>query len=339
MWSPSPTVPASGPGGFAGPVRKLGFFERLSVGWKLTKVSLSILRKEKGLIVLPFLSLLTTGITWLVFFLGLFLFLPNPTNPFGSVVFYVGLAVVYFITFFVSIYFNAAVMGAAMIRLNGGDPTISDGLRVANTNLRRIAGWALLSATVGLVLRAVRLDRPHHCRRGGHRVEHRHIPGRPRPDLREARTVGRGEAERDPASPDVGRSCRRLPQPRRDLRPARVARPLVAPRRRGPRRPDVIPRRTRDRRHLLAHPRVARRRGPEHPGNRPLSVRDHRQVGIWIPRTPPRGPSHESTLNKVNATDKSLSASWPSIRFLRSADPWHEPYGAARSRSASSTSR
>lgn len=155
MWSPSPTVPASRPGGFAGPVRKLRFFERLSVGWQLTKVSLSILRKEKGLILLPFLSFLVTGITWLVFFLGLFLFLPNPTNPFGNVLFYVGLGVVYFVTFFVSIYFNAAVMGAAMIRLNGGDPTISDGLRVANQNLRRIAGWALLSATVGLVLRAI----------------------------------------------------------------------------------------------------------------------------------------------------------------------------------------
>jgi hypothetical protein len=35
MWSPSPTVPASRPGGFAGTVRKLGFFERLSVGWQL----------------------------------------------------------------------------------------------------------------------------------------------------------------------------------------------------------------------------------------------------------------------------------------------------------------
>jgi hypothetical protein len=30
-----PTVTASRPGGFAGPVRKLGFFERLSVGWQL----------------------------------------------------------------------------------------------------------------------------------------------------------------------------------------------------------------------------------------------------------------------------------------------------------------
>src|SRR5256886_3058072 len=46
-------------------------------------------------------------------------------------------------------------MGAAMIRLNGGDPTISDGLKVARQNIRRIAGWALVTATVGLILRAI----------------------------------------------------------------------------------------------------------------------------------------------------------------------------------------
>ena len=156
MWSPPPTVPSStGLGSFPAPVRRLGFFERLRIGWQLTKVSLSILRREKGLIVLPFLSLLTTGVAWILFFIGIFFFAPTPTNPFGSVFFYAGLAVVYFVTFFVSIYFNAAVMGTAMIRLNGGDPTISDGLKVANQNLKRIAGWALVSATVGLVLRAI----------------------------------------------------------------------------------------------------------------------------------------------------------------------------------------
>src|SRR5947209_16810270 len=156
MWSPPPTVPSSsGPGPFALPSRKLGFFERLRIGWQLTKVSLGILRKEKGLIVLPFLSLLLTGAAWFVFLITIFFFTATPTNPFGYWLFYVGLAIVYYVTFFVSIYFNAAVMGAAMIRLNGGDPTISDGLKVANENLRRIAGWALLSATVGLILRAI----------------------------------------------------------------------------------------------------------------------------------------------------------------------------------------
>src|SRR5207244_13657834 len=82
-------------------------------------------------------------------------FLTAPSDVFGFWLFYVGLAIVYFVTFFVSIYFNAAVMGAAMIRLNGGDPTISDGLKVARENIKRIAGWALVTATIGLILRAI----------------------------------------------------------------------------------------------------------------------------------------------------------------------------------------
>src|SRR6266566_4149817 len=127
MWSPTPTV-APGPSYPA--ARKPGFFQRLSIGWKLTKVSLGVLRKEKGLVLLPFVSLLITVAVWAIFFVSMF-FVVAPTDPVGSWLFYLGLAVVYSVTFFVSIYFNAAVMGAAMIRLNGGDPTISDGLKVA----------------------------------------------------------------------------------------------------------------------------------------------------------------------------------------------------------------
>src|SRR6059036_1247578 len=155
MWSPTPTVP--GPitlGGLSPSRRKLGFFERLRIGWRLTKVSLGVLRKEKGLVLLPFLSFLITVAGWAILFITV-LFLARPSEMLGAWFFYVGLAVVYFVTFFVSIYFNAAVMGAAMIRLNGGDPTIADGLKVARQNIRRIAGWALVTATVGLILRAI----------------------------------------------------------------------------------------------------------------------------------------------------------------------------------------
>ena len=151
MWSPTPTVPSAP---YSAVPRKLGFFERLRVGWQLTKVSLGVLRKEKGLVLLPFLSLLITGAVWLLFFITI-LFFTAPSDVFGFWLFYVGLAIVYFVTFFVSIYFNAAVMGAAMIRLNGGDPTIADGMKVARANLGRIAGWALVTATVGLILRAI----------------------------------------------------------------------------------------------------------------------------------------------------------------------------------------
>lgn len=52
-------------------------------------------------------------------------------------------------------YFNTALIGCATIRLEGGDPTLQDGLRIANENLRAIAGWALIAAIVGIILRAL----------------------------------------------------------------------------------------------------------------------------------------------------------------------------------------
>src|SRR5437879_13437344 len=105
MWSPPPTVPSSGgPGPFALPSRKLGFFQRLRIGWQLTKVSLGILRKEKGLIILPFFSLLITGAVWIAFFITIF-FLTATSDVFGFWLFYVGIAIVTFVTFFVSHYF------------------------------------------------------------------------------------------------------------------------------------------------------------------------------------------------------------------------------------------
>ena len=51
------------------------------------------------------------------------------------------------------IYANSALVGAALIRLRGGDPTVSDGLRIASSHLGSIIGYAAISATVGLILR------------------------------------------------------------------------------------------------------------------------------------------------------------------------------------------
>lgn len=61
----------------------------------------------------------------------------------------------YFANYFVIVFFNSALVACAMIRFRGGDPTVRDGLRAATENLSRIAAWALLAATVGVVLRAI----------------------------------------------------------------------------------------------------------------------------------------------------------------------------------------
>jgi len=136
-------------------VRKLGFFERLGIGWKLTKVSLGVIRKEKSLLLLPLISFLIIGISWAVFLISIFLTV-WPSGTFNVVVpFIVGLFVLYFLTYFVTTFFAAAVMGVAMIRLNGGNPTIGDGLRIAKQNIGRILAWSIISATVGVILRAL----------------------------------------------------------------------------------------------------------------------------------------------------------------------------------------
>jgi hypothetical protein len=130
----------------------MGMFGR---GWELTKLSFRVIRKDKELLVLPLISGIATIILWGTFFGYVYFF-----NMFDStgVSLYATVAlgfVFYLITNFIIIFFNAAVVGAAMIRLNGGDPTVSDGIRVAASRIKEILMWAIFAATVSLILRAI----------------------------------------------------------------------------------------------------------------------------------------------------------------------------------------
>ena len=61
----------------------------------------------------------------------------------------------YLCNYFVVIFFNAGIIACATLRMSGGNPTIGDGFRAAAARLPAIAGWAVLSATVGLILRLI----------------------------------------------------------------------------------------------------------------------------------------------------------------------------------------
>lgn len=56
----------------------------------------------------------------------------------------------------VILFFQGALVICANIRLSGGDPTVSDGLKVAYARLHRILGWALVAATAGVFFQALR---------------------------------------------------------------------------------------------------------------------------------------------------------------------------------------
>jgi hypothetical protein len=71
------------------------------------------------------------------------------------VLYYGSLFLFYFANYFIVVFFNAAIVACAAARMSGGNPTIGDGLRAATARLPVIFGWALVCATVGLLLRVI----------------------------------------------------------------------------------------------------------------------------------------------------------------------------------------
>jgi hypothetical protein len=129
--------------------------ERISRGFRLIGASWQVLKADRELLVLPVISFIATALVAGSFFLAAWgIGLPaEGENP--QILHYVLMALFYFTASFIAIFCNAAIVGAATIRLKGGDPTVSDGIRLARARVGKIAGWAALTASVGLVLRAL----------------------------------------------------------------------------------------------------------------------------------------------------------------------------------------
>jgi len=130
---------------------------RFARSWELVKASAAVLRADKELLVFPLLSLLCTLVVAASFvvpaaFAGLFAEFRHGSAP---VAFWLLTFAFYVVQYAVIFYFNSALVAAATIRLAGGDPTLSDGFRAANARLPAILGYALIAATVGMVLRAL----------------------------------------------------------------------------------------------------------------------------------------------------------------------------------------
>ena len=122
--------------------------------WELAKVSWSVLQADKELMLLPIMSAICSILVSASFFVPL-LVLPQVIADGPSAVFYVGLFLFYLVNYFVVIFFNTALISAATTRLQGGEPTLRDGLAFAWENVGSILQWAAVAATVGLILRTI----------------------------------------------------------------------------------------------------------------------------------------------------------------------------------------
>jgi Family of unknown function (DUF6159) len=131
--------------------------DRIRRSWGLTKASWAVLQADRELLVFPLLSfvaLIVVLITFIVPAWLVFGFTDPDTGGYnvGTIAF--GF-VFYVVAYAVMFFFNTALVGAAMIRLGGGDPTVSDGFRIARSRLPAIIGYAVIAATVGMILRFI----------------------------------------------------------------------------------------------------------------------------------------------------------------------------------------
>jgi hypothetical protein len=133
-------------------------FERFARSWALLRASGTVLRQDKELLIFPVCSAVASLLIVVSFAAPLFA--SGAMERWGNAgevpLEAMLLAFVFYLSqYFVVFFFNTALVGAAMIRLDGGDPTVADGLRIARSKFWTILGYAGIAATVGLILRMI----------------------------------------------------------------------------------------------------------------------------------------------------------------------------------------
>ena len=118
----------------------------------LARAAWSVVRADKELMLLPVLSvaallLILGSLAVPVALLGGLR--PDAVSGEPGAVPALGVLVFYIVAYFVTLFFNTALVGAAMIRMDGGNPRLGDGLRIAWERAGRIFGYACIAATSG----------------------------------------------------------------------------------------------------------------------------------------------------------------------------------------------
>jgi hypothetical protein len=136
----------------------MGFFDRLSNGWKISMNSFKVLKENKQLVVFPILS----GIS-LLLILGSFITVVlaaagwnvDAVNEPGETTSILYLFLYYLVNYFVVVFFNTALVHCSRLYFHGEEVTIEKGLRFSMSRIGTIFAWSMFAATVGTILRLI----------------------------------------------------------------------------------------------------------------------------------------------------------------------------------------
>jgi hypothetical protein len=130
---------------------------RIRNSWELGKISWGVLRSNKTLTTFPVLSGVASLVVIAVF-AGLIAATGLDTssgNEGLEAIGYVFLVLAYIALAFVNTYFTAGLVAGANEVLDGRDTTVAASIHAANDKLHRILPWALVQATVSIVISAI----------------------------------------------------------------------------------------------------------------------------------------------------------------------------------------
>lgn len=134
-------------------------FRTIGHTFTLMQASWRVFMKDRELILFPIMAGLS-----LAALLGIFSAIGSGAGTFDrlsaeedleSVDIVLG-ALLVFLGYFVVIFFNAALIAAALERLRGGDPNVGSGLSAAASHIHTIIGWAIIAAAVALIFALLR---------------------------------------------------------------------------------------------------------------------------------------------------------------------------------------
>ena len=151
----------------------MGFFDTISRGWTLSKLSFSVVKADPELLLYTFLSAMMVFVTiaagaypgyeaeinegshWAMTDPVI-----NPetgeeerqaTNSYLAWIF-----LTYMVGSIIVVFWNSAIIVSAHERLTGGDPTIMTGIKAALSRIHIIILWGIITGTVGILLRIAR---------------------------------------------------------------------------------------------------------------------------------------------------------------------------------------
>lgn len=140
-------------------------FESLSRSWSFAKMSFGIIWDFKQLMLFPLISTFAAFVVLASFLIPLWgtgtleawmEFMDDESAAQSvPISFYIVAFLFYFANYFVIIFFNSALTACAFKVINGEAPSVGYGMSTAGKRLPQILGWALVSAVIGMLLKAV----------------------------------------------------------------------------------------------------------------------------------------------------------------------------------------